>query len=224
MIFFLKKNSAHQHHHKLTQLKLLIQRTFINTFLRQNNLFKIYMYTSIISSIYLSLIYYSLDIYIGGVQDRFGYFFFLIFFYTFLSLSSIDQFYHHLLYYQYEISLNKANHQPLLYIIHLFITDYLPFRVIPTIIYCLITYFLIELNLANSGIRLLNYIIITILVHINAVSYIFLITILVTTGGSGPKLSRSRSLLGQSRSLLGRSLLRSLGLLISLRLLSRLLY
>jgi len=121
---------------------------------------------TIIAGITIGLVFYQLNYNTTGMQDRAGFLFFLIFFFSLTSISSLSQFVTERSMFVRE---RRDGYYTILpFLVSKFLTDMLPLRVIPPLIFGSITYWMVGLR--SDPFRFCSFLTVTILVNVVATS------------------------------------------------------
>lgn len=164
------KASAYQ------QTLLLISRSFSNIARNPSLLFLHFAFT-IIAGVALGTIFFNLTNDIGGVQDRTGFLFFMIFFFSLTSLSSLSHFIADRVLFIRERT--DQYYTTLPYVISKLVSDLLPLRIIPPMIFGSISYYMIGLQ--NDPFNFTTFVVIVVLVNTDATASCFFISSFCST-------------------------------------------
>jgi energy-coupling factor transporter ATP-binding protein EcfA2/ABC-type multidrug transport system permease subunit len=153
-----------------TQLLLLTSRSFIHM-ARKPTLFLLTLTVSIVSAGFLAVLFYDLDNEMAGSQSRAGFLFFIIFFFSLTSLSSLAQYAQDRRLYLYETNVNMYSNAA--YILSKVPSDIMPLRMLPPLLLGCIVYY--PIGFQNDPFKFVNFLMIITLVNMVASSACFVI-------------------------------------------------
>jgi ABC-type multidrug transport system permease subunit len=155
----------------MRQVVLLSARHF-NDIARNPGLLLLHYAMTVVSAAILSTVFYRLENNFGGIQDRVGFLFFLIFFFSLSSISSLSHFVEERRLFVRER--NNRYYSTTAYVLCKIVTDTFPLRVLPPLLFGLITYRLIGLQ--PSANNFLTFLVILVLVNVVATAACFFIS------------------------------------------------
>jgi len=166
-----------------TQLSVLCSRTFKNSYRSPKLLLGHYL-LAVLMGFFCSYLYYNVQNNISGFQNRLGLFFFLLTMFGFSTLTGLHSFSVERIVFIRERANNYYN--PLSYYLSKIISDVIPLRLFPPIIFMTVIYPLVGLNM--SGPKFWLSILIVVLFNMATAVEILIIGILVKEPGSATML------------------------------------
>jgi len=167
----------------ITQLSVLCSRTFKNSYRNPKLLLGHYI-LAVLMGFFCSYLYYNVQNNISGFQNRLGLFFFLLTMFGFSTLTGLHSFSVERIVFIRERANNYYN--PLSYYLSKIISDVIPLRLFPPIIFIAVIYPLVGLNM--SGHKFWLSILIVVLFNMATAVEILIIGILVKEPGSATML------------------------------------
>jgi len=160
----------------VVQTLLLTHRSFTNV-ARDLGLLLLTFSFSVVSAVVLGLVFYQVNDKLSGAQDRAGFLFFLIFFYSLLGLNSLPLFLAERRLYMHEQGSLFYSTFP--FLMSRVLCDMFPLRIIPSAIFGTIAYWMIGLR--ADPIRYVTFLVLVILVNMVSTSACFVICSLTSS-------------------------------------------
>lgn len=130
------------------QLYTLLRRS-IRHHSRSLTLYLIFHLVTLVVSVFIGYLFYHVNNDISGIQNRSGYFFFVLIYFTLTALTAIPGIIHERE--QLAIELHNRLYTHSVYLIQYCAVDWTILRILPSIINTIICYYLIELNQHNAS-------------------------------------------------------------------------
>ncbi|KAI5962532.1 ADP1 [Candida pseudojiufengensis] len=146
--FDLKKHDIFKKANIVQQISILSSRIFKNLYRNPRLLFAHYL-LSLIMGLFCGYLYYNVKNDISGFQNRLGFFFFILAFFGFSSLTGLHSFATERIIFVRERANNYYN--PLSYYLSKIICDIIPLRVLPPILLISIAYPLVGLTMEHNA-------------------------------------------------------------------------
>jgi hypothetical protein len=137
--------------------------------LRDAALYRMHVFITLAVATLLGFTYYKIGIDIAGSQDRFGLLFFIVIYFSMVSMSSIGAFTKELDLFNRERARGYYSTAPFFF--SKLLTDFIPFRVIPPMFFSAIVYFMVGLQF--DMVRFYLFVIVVILTNLVATSICF---------------------------------------------------
>ena len=126
---------------------------------------------TLVVALLLGFTYRNIDNGIPGSQNRFGFLFFIVMYFTLVSMSSIGSFVKELDLFNRERARGYYSTWP--YFLSKLLTDFIPFRMLPPMLFAAICYPMIGLQMDAYRIRFMSFVLVLILTNLAATSVCF---------------------------------------------------